>query len=80
MMEQQVREWIINSILKYNCIKIDEGISLLDPRNGLLPRDLLRLFFEIQEEFDVDFDEKDIITRRFDYIDNMVNSVLDKKV
>ncbi|SHH09434.1 hypothetical protein SAMN02745229_00207 [Butyrivibrio fibrisolvens DSM 3071] len=80
MMEQQVREWIINSILKYNCIKIEEGISLLDPRNGLLPRDLLRLFFEIQEEFDVDFDEKDIITRRFDYIDNMVNSVLDKKV
>lgn len=79
-MEQQVREWIINSILKYNCIKIEEGISLLDPRNGLLPRDLLRLFFEIQEEFDVDFDEKDIITRRFDYIDNMVNSVLDKKV
>ncbi|MBR5799692.1 MAG: hypothetical protein IKY23_06480 [Lachnospiraceae bacterium] len=80
MMEQQVREWITNSILKYNGIKIDEGISLLDPRNGLLPRDLLRLFFEIQEEFDVDFDEKDIITRRFDYIDNMVNSVLDKKV
>ena len=80
MMEQQVREWIINSILKYNGIKIDERISLLDPRNGLLPRDLLRLFFEIQEEFDVDFDEKDIITRRFDYIDNMVNSVLDKKV
>lgn len=79
-MEQQVREWITNSILKYNGIKIDEGISLLDPRNGLLPRDLLRLFFEIQEEFDVDFDEKDIITRRFDYIDNMVNSVLDKKV
>ncbi len=79
-MEQQVREWIINSILKYNGIKIDERISLLDPRNGLLPRDLLRLFFEIQEEFDVDFDEKDIITRRFDYIDNMVNSVLDKKV
>lgn len=80
MMEQRVREWITNSILKYNGIKIDEGISLLDPRNGLLPRDLLRLFFEIQEEFDVDFDEKDIITRRFDYIDNMVNSVLDKKV
>ena len=73
-------EWIANFIFEYNGIKINEGISLLDPRNGLLPRDLLRLFFEIQEEFDVDFDEKDIITRRFDYIDNIVNSVLDKKV
>jgi len=54
--------------------------SLLDVSIGLQPRDLLTLFFELQRKYDNIFEEKDIIEKRFDYLDNMVDAVIDKHV
>ncbi|MCI9078196.1 MAG: hypothetical protein HFH68_04620 [Lachnospiraceae bacterium] len=54
--------------------------SLLDASIGLQPRDLLTLFFELQRKYDIIFVEKDITEKRFDYLDNMVNAVIDKQV
>lgn len=59
-------------------IHIDETISLLDPRNGLMPRDLIVLFFELQKHYKIKFVEQDIIANRFDYLDNIVKAVEDK--
>ena len=61
-------------------IHIDETISLLDPRNGLMPRDLIVLFFELQKHYKIKFVEQDIIANRFDYLDNIVKAVEDKKI
>lgn len=52
--------------------------SLLDPKIGLLPRDLLVLFFELQKEFQISFEEKDIIEKRFDYMDIMIDIIAEK--
>lgn len=52
--------------------------SLLDPRIGLLPRDLLMLFFEVQKEFQISFEEKDIMEKRFDYLDTMIDIIAEK--
>lgn len=53
--------------------------SLLDASIGLQPRDLLTLFFELQRKYEVVFEEKDIIEKRFDYLDNMVNAIMNKQ-
>lgn len=52
--------------------------SLLDPRIGLMPRDLLMLFFELQKEFQISFEEKDIMEKRFDYLDTMIDIIAEK--
>lgn len=54
--------------------------SLLDAAIGLQPRDLLTLFFELQRKYGVAFEEKDIIERRFDYLDNMVDAIICKQM
>lgn len=54
--------------------------SLLDPEIGLVPRDLLVIFFEMQNLFGISFTEKDIVERRFDFFSNIVDSVYEKKV
>lgn len=54
--------------------------SLLDASIGLQPRDLLTLFFELQRKYDIIFVERDIIEKRFDYLDNMVDAVIHKQV
>lgn len=54
--------------------------SLLDAAIGLQPRDLLTLFFELQRKYEVVFEEKNIIERRFDYLDNMIDAIISKQV
>lgn len=78
-MEMEIRKWIQEFIQKNNGICIDESISLIDPRNGLMPRDLLVLFFELQKEFDVTFTEQNIIDQRFDFVDQIVNAIFENK-
>lgn len=53
--------------------------SLIDPRIGLTPRDLLVLFMDMQKIYDIRFVEEDIIENRFDYLDNIVYAI-EKKV
>ena len=54
--------------------------SLLDVDIGLQPRDLVTLFFELQKKYEVAFEEKDIIERRFDFLDNIVDAIAEKRI
>lgn len=52
--------------------------SLLDPEIGLVPRDLLVIFFEMQTLCGIEFDENDVIKKRFDFFTNIVDSICEK--
>ena len=67
-MREDIKLWIKQFALESTGIHIDETISLLDPRNGLMPRDLIVLFFELQKHYKIKFVEQDIIANRFDYL------------
>ena len=73
-MREDIKLWIKQFALESTGIHI----SLLDPRNGLMPRDLIVLFFELQKHYKIKFVEQDIIANRFDYLDNIVKAVEDK--
>lgn len=81
-MENILKERIIDVIEKELNIhfidNVDFQYSLLDPRIGLKPRDLLVIFFELQEVFHITFGERDIVEKRFDFLDNIVTSVQEK--
>lgn len=69
-------------------IGIDEKIlieysgehSLFEPLIGMKPRDLLTIFFEIQGKYRIDFVEHDILERRFDFLTNIVDAIVEKVV
>ena len=67
-------EYIENTIH----ITVDKKISLLDPRNGMLPRDLLQLYFAVESYFGIKFEERNVIDERFDYLCNMVDAIQEK--
>lgn len=81
-MESTLKERIIDVIEKELNIhftdNVDYQYSLLDPRIGLKPRDLLVIFFTLQEAFHITFSEKDIVEKRFDFLDNIIASVQEK--
>jgi acyl carrier protein len=54
--------------------------SLLDASIGLQPRDMLTLFFDLQRKYRISFAESDIIEKRFDFLDNIVDAIIDKQV
>lgn len=51
---------------------------LLDPAIGMLPRDLFTLFFDLQEKYDIKFVENDVLDKRFDYFDELIEIVYQK--
>ena len=55
-----------------------EHISLLDQAIGMLPRDLFTLFFDLQEKYDIKFVENDVLDKRFDYFDELIEIVYQK--
>ena len=57
---------------------VENTISLLDPRNGMLPRDLLQLYFAVESYFGIKFEERNVIDERFDYLCNMVDAIQEK--
>lgn len=75
MEKDTIKEWIKEYIEKNIHITVDDTISLLDPRNGLQPRDLLKLYFAIENRFEIEFDEQNIIDERFDYMCNMIEAI-----
>ena len=81
-MEKSLREKIIDIIERELNIKftneVDYQYSLLDPRIGLKPRDLLVIFFSLQTAFNITFNDKDILESRFDYLENIVSAVQKK--
>lgn len=78
MEREEIKAWIKEYIESKVHITIDEEISLLDPRNGLLPRDLLQLYFTLEKHFEVKFEEQNVLDTRFDYIENMIDAVQEK--
>ena len=81
-MESTLKERIIDVMEKALNIHFTDNVdfqySLLDPRIGLKPRDLLVIFFALQESFHITFIENDIVEKRFDFLDNIVASVQEK--
>lgn len=75
MEREEIKVWIKEYIESRIHITIDEEISLLDPRNGLLPRDLLQLFFAMEKQFGIEFKEQNVLDTRFDYLKNIVMAV-----
>lgn len=73
-MREDIKLWIKQFALESTGIHIDETISLLDPRNGLMPRDLIVLFFELQKHYKIKFVEQDIIANRFDYFNDTIRN------
>lgn len=78
MEKEAIKTWIKEYIESTIHITVNEEISLLDPRNGLLPRDLLQLYFVIEKHFEIKFEERNILDERFDYLGNMVAAVYEK--
>lgn len=80
--ERNVRKIIIETIEDSLGIRFNEDVnfqySLLDPRVGMKPRDLLTVFFSLQNKFDIEFDKNDIVNQRFDFLENIVKSVCEK--
>jgi len=76
MDKNEIKDWAKGYILEQVHLEVDEELSLLDPRNGLMPRDLVLLFFALEEKYNVQFEENDIIDGRFDYLDHIADSVM----
>lgn len=84
MNREEIAKKVVGYISEKFSLKLEESIikeySLLDPRIGLMPRDLLVLFMEMQKIFDICFVEEDVIEKRFDYLDNIVDAIMKKVV
>lgn len=80
----EIAEKVIECIRKKFSLQLEENIikeySLLDPRVGLTPRDLLVMFMELQKVFGIQFVEEDVIDQRFDYLDNIINAIMKKVI
>lgn len=85
MKSEIVKEEVINIIVekigieKETLYRYGSDRSFFDISIGLKPRDLLTLFFELQKKYDIIFEEKDIIEKRFDYLNNMVDAIIEKQ-
>ena len=78
-MREDIKLWIKQFALESTGIHIDETISLLDPRNGLMPRDLIVLFFELQKHYKIKFvDPFGSLSYLKGNLDNIVKAVEDK--
>ncbi len=53
-------------------------ISLLDPKIGMQPRDLLSFFLTVEKEFNIKFCQDDIVGVRLDYIGKMTEAICGK--
>lgn len=84
------KEEIANKVIEVinNAVKVDLANysnlltekSLFDLEIGLLPRDLLEFFFELQKAFNITFEEKDVMDSRFDMLPNIVECIYEKKM
>ncbi len=47
--------------------------SLLSPKIGLLPRDLMKLISLIEKKYNIRIEENEIVNNRLDYLENLVD-------
>lgn len=65
---------LFNKYLKLNFKEMDPGLldmNIFDSRFKLYPRDLLYMFFKIEEEFKIHICEEDIINKKFNTFNNI---------
>lgn len=83
MKKEEVKDFIIQYIRDVIGIELSQEIrdsknSLLDPEGGIQSRDLLMLVMNLQEKYNVTFQEDIILENRLDFIDNIVLCVIGK--
>ena len=83
MNKEEVKDFIIQYIRDVIGKELSQEIkdsqnSLLDPECGIQSRDLLMLVMNLQEKYNVTFQEDVILENRLDFIDNIVLCVMGK--
>lgn len=87
MEKNEIKTQLINFIEEKVGISLfvdiaDSRCSLLDPKKGIEPRDLLMIVIEMQRLYGISLKEEDVLNNRMDYIHNMVDwiysSILEK--
>lgn len=76
MDKNEIKKEIIDFIENKIDVKLPEQIlesqdSLLNPRYGIEPRDLLMIVLELEKKFSIAICEKDVTENRLDYIGNL---------
>ncbi len=77
--EIKINDILVNKI-HFNMEKLTEekkNESLLQPQNGLMAIDLFVLYMELEKELGIRFCDKDVIEKRFDIYNNIIDSVLE---
>lgn len=77
--EIKINDILLNKI-HFNVEKLTEekkNESLLQPQNGLMAIDLFVLYMELEKELGIRFCDKDVIEKRFDIYNNIIDSVLE---
>lgn len=54
----------------------ERDISLLSTRFGVKPRDLVAIFKELEDAFNIKFTKEDIMDSRFDIYNNIIDSIM----
>jgi peptide maturation system acyl carrier-related protein len=52
--------------------------NLLNKDNGLNAQDMVYLYFDVEKEFNIKIDEKSIIDGRFNTINGITNTIIEK--
>lgn len=74
--EIKINDILVNKI-HFNMEKLTEekkNESLLQPQNGLMAIDLFVLYMELEKELGIRFCDKDVIEKRFDIYNNIIDS------
>ena len=77
--EIKINDILVNKI-HFNMEKLTEekkNESLLQPQHGLMAIDLFVLYMELEKELGIRFCDKDVIEKRFDIYNNIIDSVLE---
>ncbi len=77
--EIKINDILVNKI-HFNMEKLTEekkNESLLQPQNGLMAIDLFVLYMELEKELGIRFCDKDVIEKRFDIYNNIIDSILE---
>lgn len=62
-----------NFMITLDVLDNKPNCSLLSPKIGLLPRDLIKLISLIEKKYNIRIEENEIVNNRLDYLENLVN-------
>lgn len=79
---KRVIDNILTEKLHFDVTKLTDqqkGESLLSPQYGFMAIDLFVLYMELEKELNVHFAQEDVIEKRFDVYNNIVDCIMEKK-